>query len=143
MSLPKFPRSDASRIDDALIDSILDASEAEIREELSTLGYDPDECVASIDIAIDRAKGVVARKKFDAIKLELQSFKESNSLSNLNVSSLERARQKLESMATQDSRVSKIMIAARKGDGGIEEDLDGILEDLAELDELEAKSIKE
>jgi hypothetical protein len=44
------------RIEDALIETILDSSEAELREDMKARGKDPDKCLAEVDSLIARAK---------------------------------------------------------------------------------------
>ena len=50
------------RIEDALIETTLNSSEAELREDMKARGEDPDKCLAEIDSLIARAKTDAAKR---------------------------------------------------------------------------------
>jgi hypothetical protein len=130
------PREELERIEDALVESILSASGDELREELAAAGLDPDFCIAEVDAIITSAKAEWARKRLTEARAELTAWRKSKKKGN--VAALDAARQKFERLRSGDQDLKqRLMLAARKGEGLSENDMEALLEDLAALEELE------
>lgn len=121
-----------SKIGKAIDDSILEASEKELREEFAEDGDDFDQAVARVNSAIDRAKARAARMKFERAKSEAKAYREGGNVTPLN---LDKARQRLVGVRSGD--LADTMIAARKGGKLSDRDEAGIVDDLARLQALE------
>lgn len=122
-------------IEDALIEAILNSSEAELREDIKALREDPDKCLAEIDALITGAKITTARRSFDKVKSELQDWRAGKG--NVVGFDREAARAKFEKIRARDPELaSKMLVAARNGQDLSDSDMEGMLEDLAKLDRL-------
>jgi hypothetical protein len=121
-----------SKISKAIDDSILDASEKDLREEFAEEGDDFDKAVARVDMAIERAKARAARMKFERAKNEAKAYREGSNVTTLN---LDKARQRLAGM--RSGGLADTMMAARKGGKLSDRDEAGIVDDLAQLQALE------
>lgn len=140
MSTSKKPtaREELERIEDALVDSILNASGDELRAELSAAGVDPETCIAEVDATIAAAKAECARKRLNDARIELAAWRKSGAKAN--VTALDAARAKFERLRSGDQDLKqRLMLAARKGEGLSDSDMEALLEDLAALDELEGR----
>jgi len=140
MTAPRKPssREELANIEDALVDAILNATAAELRDEIKDAGGDPDRCITDMDSAIARARAACARQTLERASAELAEWQSKNE----RPTSLDRdaARARFERMRSGDSELaSKMMMAARKGGQGgpSQKDLDGVLDDLVELERLE------
>ena len=130
-------RDELRRIDDAIEESILNASSADLREELAAQGDDAAKVISDIGAIVERAKANAAKMRFDQAKRELTSFKEKN---NVTTFDREAARVRLGTMkSVGPGNAPEMMIAARKGKGLSKSDEDGVLDDLAQLQALEAE----
>lgn len=121
-----------SKVSKAIDDSILDASEKDLREEFAEGGDDFDKAVARVDTAIERAKARAARMKFERAKNEAKAYREGSNVTPLN---LDKARQRLVGM--RSGGLADNMMAARKGGKLSDRDEAGIVDDLAQLQALE------
>lgn len=121
-----------SKISKAIDDSILEASEKDLREEFAEGGDDFGKAVARVDSAIERAKTRVARMKFERAKSEAKAYSEESNVTPLD---LEKARRRLDAMRAGD--LAETMMAARKGGKLSDRDEAGIVDDLARLQALE------
>lgn len=131
----RTPRSECDQIEEALIQDIIYATEQELRDELIAAGRDPDKCIAEINLVISDAKSKCAKLRFENAKTALAAFK--SKIMNLSPSEHEAARLKLESIRSNDNNLaSKMMIAARKGDGPTDNDINGLIDDIAMLERL-------
>ena len=124
------------RLENALTESLLTATEQDLREELVAAGSDPDALVGEIDAAIARARSECARERLATARVELAAWRGQGAKpSKL---ALDEARSRLQRLRSGDSELgSRMMLAARKGEGLSEKDLESLLEDLAELERLE------
>jgi hypothetical protein len=130
-------REELRRIDDAIEESILNASPADLREELAAQGDNAASGISDIGAIVERAKASAAKMRFDQAKRELTSFKEKN-----NVTTFDRdaVRVRLGTMKSADpGNGPEMMMAARKGKRLSKSDEDGVLDDLAQLQALEAE----
>lgn len=132
------PREELERIEDALVDSILNASGDELREELVAAGIDPDSCIAEVDVTIAAAKAESARNRLTEARTELAAWRRRDP--KVNAAALDAARAKFDRLRSGDQDLKqRMMLAARKGDGLSDSDMEALLKDLAALDELEGK----
>lgn len=123
------------RIGEAFDDSILAASPEELREELVVQGLDVDKVVAEMDAIHASAKLAASKMRLERAREAVKAAKRQPTL----VSSANRdlARTKLQDMRA--GRASGQMMAARKGDGLSESDEEGAVDDMAQLEALEAQ----
>ena len=125
------------RIEDALIETILNSSEAELREDMKARGEDPDKCLAEIDSLIARAKTDAAKRRLERAKSELQNWRAGKG--NVVGFDREAARAKFEKIRARDPELAKMLMAARNGQGLSDNDMEGMLEDLAKLERLDGE----
>jgi hypothetical protein len=127
-----------SKIGAAIDDSILDASEADLREDFKEAGDDFDKAVARAGSAVERAKIHAARLRFERAQTEVKAFREQGNVRTLD---LAKARRRLEGM--RSGQAEDAMMAARKGGKLSERDEQGLLDDLAQLHALENEEKEE
>jgi hypothetical protein len=123
------------RIESALIDSLMNCAEQDLREELAAAGGDPDVCIAEIEAAIARAQSECVRRRMEAARAELAAWREKTKAATGDKS--EGARARFERMRAGSDISPKMMLAARNGKNLSERDLQSLLEDIAELERLE------
>jgi hypothetical protein len=126
------------RIGEAFDDSILAASPEELREELAAQGLDVEKVVAEMDAINASAKLAGAKMRLERARDAVKAAKSQPTV----VSSAEResVRAKLHDMrAGKGGNASGRMMAARKGDGLSESDEEGAVDDMAQLETLEAQ----
>lgn len=121
-----------SKIDKAIDDSILDASEADLREDFKEAGDDFDKAVARAGRAVEQAKARAARMRFKRAQDEAKAYREQDNVKSFD---LAKARLRLDGMRTGE--VANSMMAARKGGKLSERDEENLLKDLAQLEALE------
>lgn len=129
-------RDELANIEDALIETILNAGEEELRQEIIEAGGDPDQCIATVHAAIGRARADCARNALESARSELAAWRAKGT----GAGGLDRvaARARLVQMRSGDPELaSKMMLAARKGDGLSDRDLEGLLDDIADLERLD------
>jgi hypothetical protein len=131
-------REQLDRIEDALIESILGASEAELREEMVERGEDPDKCLLRTEQIVAGAKVASGKRRMQRAKSELQEWR-TGQTKTLKFDR-EAIRARFEKMRSRDPELaSKMLLAARKGEGLSESDVEGLIEDLAKLEWLDDK----
>ena len=126
------------RIGEAFDDSILAASPEELREELAAQGLDVEKVVAEMDAINASAKLAGAKMRLERARDAVKTIKSQPTV----VSSAEResVRAKLHDMrAGKGGNASGLMMAARKGDGLSKSDEEGAVDDMAQLEALEAQ----
>ena len=127
-----------SKIGDAIDESILEASEKDLREDFAEQGHDFDRAVARVGSTIERAKASAAKLRFERAKREAKAFREEGNFRRLD---LEKARRRLDVIRTGDMKDTTM--AARKGGKLSERDEEGVVDDLAQLEALENKAREE
>ena len=127
-----------SKIGEAIDESILEASEKDLREDFVQQGDDFDNAVARVGSTIERAKASAAKMRLEWAKREMKAFREE---SNVRTLDLAKARRRLDGMRTGD--LNDTMMAARKGGKLSERDEDGVVDDLAQLEALENEAREE
>jgi hypothetical protein len=130
------PREELERIEDALVDSILNAPGDQLREELAAAGLDPDSCIVAVEETIAAAKAECARKRLEETRAEIAAWRKRGPKAS--AAALDVARVKFDRLRSGDQDLKqRIVLAARKGEGLSDSDMQALLEDLATLDELE------
>jgi hypothetical protein len=126
------------RIGEAFDDSILAASPEELREELAAQGLDVEKVVAEMDAINASAKLAGARMRLERAKDAVKAAK--GQLTVVSSAERESVRAKLHDMrAGKGGHASGLMMAARKGDGLSQSDEEGAVDDMAQLEALEAQ----
>lgn len=134
----KVPDSELDRIEEALVQAIVDATDPELREDMVAAGDDPEKCAAEFATLIDRAKGTAAKERFERAKSGLAGWRARSDV--VTPFDREATRKRFEKIRARDPALaSKMMMAARDGEELSDADLEGILEDLARLDRLESE----
>ncbi len=131
------PSSPLERLEEALVDSILNMSESELDAELREMNLDPNDVAIRTKAAIDR--GIVAANKATLARARNQLAEAKGRLS-ISTTSRDRAGAlaRFEKMKAGETELPGPMtMAARKGEGLSEKDIEGVLEDLDDLDKLE------
>jgi hypothetical protein len=138
MSTPRKPTAgeELERIEDALVETLLSASGEELRGELTAAGNDPEACVAEVEAAIASARKESWQRRLESARAALAVWRAKSG--RIDETERERARTRLERLRAGDRELdAKLMMAARKGEGLSERDLESLLEDMAELERLE------
>ena len=125
-------RDRLSKIGEAIDESIVEASEKDLREDLAEQGRDFDKAVARVGSVIERAKVSAAKVKYERAKQEVKAFRDQSNVHSLD---LAKARSRFDGIRAGD--VSDTMMAARKGGKLSDRDEDGVVDDLAQLEALE------
>ena len=129
------------KIGEAIDESILEASEADLREDFADQGDSFDKAVARVGSTIERAKASAAKMRFEQAKREVKAFREG---SNVGTYDLAKARRRLDNMRAGNPTDLKVsMMAARKGGKLSEHDEQGVIADLAQLEALENEAREE
>ena len=140
MNTPKnrTARAELDRIEDALVDAILNATSEELRSEIKDAGGDPKQLIEEIDNILARAQSECARTAFQTAKSDLDKWRTANRTKPLD---RDAARIQFERMRSGDPALArKMMIAARNGEGLSDRDLEGLLDDIAELNDLDREA---
>jgi hypothetical protein len=121
-----------SKLDQAIDDSILEASEADLREDFKEAGDDFDKAVARAARALEQAKARAARMHFKRAQDDSKAYREQENVKSFD---LAKARRRLDGM--RSGEVVNAMMAARKGGKLSQRDEENLLKDLAQLEALE------
>lgn len=136
------PQEELERINHGLIDSVMSASGAELRMELSESGINPDVMIAEIDGTIAAARAECAQAILRDARAALREWRKQGGKTN--ALALETARAKLNQIRSGDRELDeKMMLAARKGEGLSHSDMEGLVEDLAALERLEGEDVND
>jgi hypothetical protein len=79
-----------SKIGEAIDESILEASEKDLREDFAEQGDDFDKAVARVGSTIERAKASAAKMRFERAKREAKAFREGSNVRAYNAANLPR-----------------------------------------------------
>ena len=129
--------------EDALVDSLLSAGAEETQDAFTAMGVSPDVVVQRFDAILVTAKAVCSLQRLQLARHELEAF-------SLNAQALTDAEREAARICIVEARntisevPSNLLIAARKGQGASEDDLNSLTNYLAELERLEreGKSLK-
>jgi hypothetical protein len=120
----------------ALDEAILNASDDEISDDLSLLGFDPDKVAADMKAATDEAIEKAAGLRLARAKEAAAAFRSKVA----NAAPADRSTQRARSQNMRSALDSgAMMMAARKGKKHSPDDEDGLQDDLAQLDALGAE----
>ncbi len=128
----KKERNALDRLADGLADDILNASDEEILAEAKEDGIDPAEIADHLREIFERAVTEAGKAKLAAARRGVAEARGSRA----RVIRIDRAdaRDSYDAMIAQDPKLTKkLTLAARKGEGQSERDIDSAVEDLAEL----------
>jgi hypothetical protein len=132
-------RSDASlltQLDNALLDSIFELTEADLDAEIKELGLDPMAEAAKMRGAIEKGVKLSGKATLAAAKADLKRFKLEQAGG---VRDVEAGLAALDRIKARAPSVGEMMMAARKGKTLSENDEAGLAEDLADLEKLSRK----
>ncbi|MET4278911.1 MULTISPECIES: hypothetical protein [unclassified Bradyrhizobium] len=132
MSRDPTDREKLSKLDRAIDDSILEASEADLREDFKEAGDDFEKAVARAGRALEQAKARAARMRFERAQDESKAYREQD-----NVKSFDLAKARCRFDGMRSGEVAESTMAARKGGKLSERDEENLLKDLAQLEALE------
>lgn len=136
-----FARQELEHIEDALIESLLNATDQAMQEELSSSGDNLDQLAALFDHAIAAAQARAARERLSEARVELAAWRENGKKAT--PLEKEAARARLSNARSGRANSSPgLMMAARKGKRISESDDEGLFDDLAELEKLEQSKIE-
>ncbi len=127
-------RDELRAIEDAMIESIMNASPEETIAELREQGVDPAAGVALMDQMAAEAVRAAKRQRLEAAKARAAAFKAIDG-GKPDLRDLETARARVAAMKAGDAG-SGMMLAARKGTGMSERDEESLADDLARLERL-------
>jgi hypothetical protein len=133
-------QDEAARIEDELIQSILDAPSDEIREYLAEIGEDATKIAADVASTIQRAIGTCGQEQLRRAKDELQVWRGQQTVSLFKPLA---QRQTILSQLQSATAGVPLMLAARKGKTLSTSDEEGLAEDLEEAERLERDVEKE
>ena len=133
---PKRAREALDRLADALADDILNASDEDILTEAAEDYGDSAKIATEMRALFERTAQGAGKAKLAAAKEAAESARRRGS-TVVNIDRVE-ARRRYETIVANDSELSaKLTMAARKGEGQSERDIDSAIEDLAELGALD------
>ena len=138
MSTSNKPNKDREleHFEDALVDSILSASAEEMHEAAVASGNDPVAIVRRFDAMLLASKAQCSLQRLRDARADLEAF--AANVVPLADSERDAARICIvEARKTVSQVPSNLMMAARKGKGASEQDLNSLIDDLAELERLE------
>jgi len=137
MTTPKRTDSAAElgRLEDALVDSILAASEEELRAEIAEVGEDAEAILRRMDSLVAAVKVDCQLTRLRRAQEQVLEFQRTRVVTTTQEQAIARAR--FDAARSQDATLSKTLIAARNGRGASECDLNSLAEDYAELERLE------
>ncbi|TYO65358.1 hypothetical protein FXV83_16810 [Bradyrhizobium hipponense] len=138
MSRDPTDREKLSKLDRAIDDSILEASEADLREDFKEAGDDFEKAVARAGRALEQAKARAARMRFERAQDESKAYREQENVKSFD---LAKARRRFDGM--RSGEVADSIMAARKGGKLSERDEENLLKDLAQLEALENEDKEE
>ena len=138
MSTPRKPTAseELERIEGALAETLLSATGEELRAEMAEAGEDPDVCIAEVEAAITSAREKCSDRVLESARAAVVAWRAKSGL--VGEAEREGARARLQRLRSGDRELdAKMMMAARKDEGLSERDLEGLIEDMAELERLE------
>lgn len=127
------------RFEDALVDSILAASETDLRDELRAAGEDPDAVIRSVNALLASAQRACAGQRLRDAQENVRAFRAGARTPTPEERTAAQAR--LDAARAGDRTLSsKTLLAARNDQGATERDINSLLDDLAELKRLEQQA---
>jgi hypothetical protein len=124
-------------LSDAIDESILSASDAEVSEELALFGIDPEKVAAEMDALTQEAKRMAGRLRLARARDAVTNFRSNQtSATRPDRTALRAKLQKMRLGAVGDDSMT---MAARKGKPLSTDDEEGAVDDLAQLEALESE----
>jgi hypothetical protein len=123
-------------LSDEIDDSILGASDAEVSEELASLGIDPEKVAAEMGAIAREAKRLAGKSRLARAKDAVSTFR--SDPPNAPRGDRTALRSRLQRMR-KPGGYEGLMMAARKGKDMSASDEEGALDDLAQLEALESE----
>jgi hypothetical protein len=125
-------------LSDEIDDSILGASDAEVSEELASLGIDPEKVAAEMSAIVQEAKRLAGKSRLARAKDAVSTLR--SNPPNAPQGDRTALRSRLQRMRSGKSDGNNgLMMAARRGKDISASDEEGALDDLAQLDALESE----
>lgn len=125
-------------LSDEIDESILDASDTDVTEELASLGVDPENVAAEMDAIAREAKRMAGKSRLAGAKEAVAAFSSKRpNAAQSDRSVLQAKFQKMRSGGSGNN--DGLMLAARKGKQISSKDEDGALDDLAQLEALKSE----
>jgi hypothetical protein len=137
MTNKRKPIDELRDLSDAIDDSILSASDADVSEELASLGIDPEKATAEMDAIAEEAKRLTGKSRLARANAAVNSFR--NNPPNASPGDRTALRSRLQRMRSDRPGDEGLMMAARKGKDMSASDEEGALDDLAQLEALESE----
>ncbi len=123
-------------LSDEIDDSILGALDADVSEELASLGIDPEKVAEGMGAIAQEAKRLAGKSRLARAKDAVRTFR--GNRPNVPQGGRSALRSRLERMRSGGPDVNDdLMMAARKGKSMPDSDEEGALDDLAQLEALE------
>ena len=133
-------RQKLSRVLDPLVDDILSLSDEEILAETQEGGGDPALLAAEVGNELAAAMSAVGKKRLAEARAAINSVSTLRRHPSITTMSLPDKTRILQQFAANDRPLqNRLTMAARKGDGISEEEIDTVLLDLIELGALDDK----
>ena len=125
-------RNALARLADALVDDILNASDEEVLAEAEEDGIDPAKFAGHLREVFERAATEACKAKLATARRGATNARRTGArIVRIDPAD---ARRRYDAMIAQDPELTKkLTLAARKGEGQSERDIDSTIEDLAEL----------
>lgn len=123
---PTKEETELERLQDAMIEDLLSASDEEILEEAREDGLDPAAVSKDMVSLLDAAELKVGKAKMEAAKAGAVAFRRTGTMAPTDAAALRAS-------AANDAEARRLTTAARNGKEQSERDLKGIARDLAEL----------
>ena len=134
----KKERNALDRLADALVDDILNASDEEVLAEAEEDGIDPTGLAGHLREVFERTAAEEGKVKLAVARRGAANARRSGARV-VRIDPAD-ARRRYEAMVAQDPKLTeKLTLAARKGEGQSERDIDCAIEDLAELGAFDAE----
>jgi len=125
-------------LSDEIDENILGASDADVSEELVSLGIDPEKVAAEMDAIAEEAKRMAGKSRLASARAAAAAFSSKRpGAAQSDKSALRTKFQKMRSGGPGGN--DSLMMAARKGKQLSSNDEEGALDDLAQLEALESE----
>ena len=143
MSAAKKPsaRQELENIEAALVDSILNSRESDLRHELSSEGIDCAQIINEIDEIILSAKSAAAKEAFDRAKAGLAHWRNRGAFLGADNNGQQSIERLVQLRDGGPDLSQKMLLAARKAKQHMsDDDLRGLSSDLEDLERLERET---
>lgn len=140
MTKPSDNKPDLFQFTDALVDDLMSISDEELLKELREDGGDPDALAIGLRASIEARMLADGKAKLASARGAMKAALSARSNVTALSLTLNEKQQILERFAANDGQLrQRLTMAARKGEGASERELDDILRDLRELGAIDEK----